>query len=80
MKKGVALKILGEKSCDIKGGGQQMAAMMLMLINFNNAQSRYLNLQVHRPFIDLPMDNLDCSRTFYKNYEAAMSCNQVQLV
>ena len=27
------LKNLGEKSCDIKGGGQQMAAMMLMLIN-----------------------------------------------
>ena len=22
--------------CEIKGGGQQMAAMMLMLINFNN--------------------------------------------
>ena len=28
-------KSLGEKSC---GGGQQMAAMMLILINFNNAQ------------------------------------------
>ena len=32
--KGVALlKNLGEKSCKIKGGGQQMAAMMLMLLN-----------------------------------------------
>ena len=29
--KGIALKSLGEKSCEIKGGGQQMAAMMLML-------------------------------------------------
>ena len=26
------LKSLGEKSCEIKGGGQKMAAMMLMLI------------------------------------------------
>jgi len=32
----VALKSLGEKSWEIKGGGQEMAAMMLMLINFNN--------------------------------------------
>ena len=31
MKKGVALKILGEKSCEIKGGGQQMSAVMLIL-------------------------------------------------
>ena len=30
---GAALKSLGEKSCEIKGGGQQMAAMMLMLVN-----------------------------------------------
>ena len=29
--KGAALKSLGEKSCVIKGGGQQMAAMVLML-------------------------------------------------
>ena len=35
MKNGVALKSLGEKCCEIKGGGQEMAAMMLMLINFN---------------------------------------------
>ena len=27
----MALKCLGEKSCEIKGGGQEMAAMMLML-------------------------------------------------
>jgi len=32
---GAALKSLGEKSWEIKGGGQEMAAMML--INFNNA-------------------------------------------
>ena len=37
MKNDAALKILGEKSCKIKGGGQELAAMMLMLINFNNA-------------------------------------------
>ena len=30
MKNGVALKILGEKSCEIKGDGQEMAVMMLM--------------------------------------------------
>ena len=41
MKKGAALKSLGEKNCEIKGGDQQMAAMMLILINFNNAQSHY---------------------------------------
>ena len=40
-KMGAALKSLGEKSCEIKGGGQEMAAMMLMLINFNNAHSHY---------------------------------------
>ena len=38
VKKGAALKILGEKIC---GGGQQMAAMMLMRINFNNTHSHY---------------------------------------
>ena len=31
MKNGAALKNLGEKSCEIKGDGQEMAAMMLML-------------------------------------------------
>ena len=36
VKKGVAFKSLDEKSCEIKGGGQQMAAMMLIVINFNN--------------------------------------------
>ena len=35
-KNSAALKSLGEKSCKIKGGGQEMAAMMLMLISFNN--------------------------------------------
>ena len=30
------LESLGEKSCEIKGGDQEMAAMMLMLLNFNN--------------------------------------------
>ena len=39
MKNGAALKSLGEKSCEIKDGGQEMAAMMLMLKNFNNAQA-----------------------------------------
>ena len=37
VKKSADLKSLGEKSCEIKGDGQEMAAMMLMLINFNNA-------------------------------------------
>ena len=40
-KKSAALKSLGEKNYEIKGGGQEMAAMMLMLINFNNAHSHY---------------------------------------
>ena len=31
-KKGVAFNNLGKKSCEIKGGGQEMATMMLMLI------------------------------------------------
>ena len=38
MKKGVASKSLGEESCEIKGGGQQMAAVMLILIKFNNGR------------------------------------------
>jgi len=33
----VALEILGEKSSKIKGGGQDMAAMMLMVWNFTNS-------------------------------------------
>ena len=36
VKNGAALKSLGEKTCEIKGGGQEMAAMMLMLKKFNN--------------------------------------------
>ena len=36
-KKGAAFKSPGEKSCEIKGGGHEMAAMMLMVIHFNNA-------------------------------------------
>ena len=39
-KKIAALKILGEKSCEIKGGSQEMAAVMLMLKIFNNVQQR----------------------------------------
>jgi len=36
-KSGAALKSQGEKSWEIKGSGQEcMAAMMLMLINFNS--------------------------------------------
>ena len=41
VKNSATLKRLGEKSCEIKGGGQEMAAMMFMLINFNNAHSHY---------------------------------------
>jgi len=33
-KSGVAFRSLGKKSCKIKGGGHEMTAMMLMLINF----------------------------------------------
>ena len=40
-KKSAAFKSLGEKSCEIKGGGHEMAAMMLMIINFSNAQGHY---------------------------------------
>ena len=36
MKNGAALKSLGEKSCEIKDGSQEMAAMMLILKNFIN--------------------------------------------
>ena len=32
VKNGAALKSLDEKTCEIKGGGKEMAAMMLMLI------------------------------------------------
>ena len=39
-KNGLALKSLGEKCCEIKGGGQEMVAMMLMV---NNPQ-QLLNL------------------------------------
>ena len=35
-KKNAALKSLSEKSCEIKGGGQEIAAVMLMLKTFNN--------------------------------------------
>ena len=31
----MAFKNFGEKSCEINGGGQEMAAMILMLITFN---------------------------------------------
>ena len=29
------------KSCEVKSGSHEMAAVMLMMINFNNVQSRY---------------------------------------
>ena len=29
---------MGEKSCEIKGGSHEMAVMMLLIINLNNAQ------------------------------------------
>ena len=34
---GVALNSLGEKSCEIKGSSQEMAAIMLKLINLVKA-------------------------------------------
>jgi len=34
VKSGAAFKSLGEKICEIRGGGHKMAAMMLMLIKF----------------------------------------------
>jgi len=37
---------LGEKSCETKGGSQEMAAMMLMLINFNNIASHYYSISI----------------------------------
>ena len=39
VKKWRGLKSLGEKSCEVKDGSQEMAAMMLMLINFNNVHN-----------------------------------------
>ena len=42
-KKSAAFKSLGEKSCEVNSGDQEMAATMLMLINFNNAHSHFLN-------------------------------------
>ena len=44
--KGAALKSLGEKSCEIKGGSQQMAAMMLMLIKFNNGLVKFISINI----------------------------------
>ena len=41
VKKWFGIKSLGEKTCEIKGGGQEMAAMMSILINVNNAHSHY---------------------------------------
>ena len=53
MKKGAILKSLGGKSCEIKGGGQQMAAMMITLIKFNNgcALQNLLVLTSLQPFV-----------------------------
>ena len=36
-KKGAAFKSLGEESCEIKGGGHELAAMMWMIMNFSNS-------------------------------------------
>ena len=36
MKKWCGLKSQGEKSCEVKGGSEEMIAVMLMLIKFNN--------------------------------------------
>ena len=35
-------KSLGERSCEIKGGGHKIAAMMLMILTFTNAQRQLL--------------------------------------
>ena len=51
VKKGVALKNLGKKSCEIKSGGQEMAAMMLML-----------ELFLPRLFKAAPFSQLGCFR------------------
>ena len=50
MKNGAALKSLGEKSCEIKGGGQEMAAMMLMLKMFSNGCVHPGFLRLHHFF------------------------------
>ena len=34
------------KSCEIKGGGHEMAAMMLMMINFNNALMKFIIINI----------------------------------
>ena len=39
VKNGTALKAWVKKSCEVKDGSQEMAAMMLMLINFNNVHN-----------------------------------------
>ena len=39
--KGTVLKSLGKKCFEISGDVQKMAAMMLILLNFNNAHSHY---------------------------------------
>ena len=56
MKKGADLKSLGEKSCEIKGGSQQMAAMMLMLIKFNNgcALLKFISINIIAAICWLP--------------------------
>ena len=36
VKKSCSFISLGEKSCEIKGGSEEMAAMMLMKIKFDN--------------------------------------------
>ena len=47
----ILTKHLSEKSCYIKGGSQQMAAKILMLINFNNGYVHYIALTSLQPFV-----------------------------
>ena len=44
MKNDAALKSQGEKSCEIKSGSQEMAAMMLMLVNFKQCTQPLLKI------------------------------------
>ena len=65
---------LGEKSCEIKDGGQEMAAMMLMLINFNNAYRIYA---MKAPEISpaVAMHALHTPVNFFCRTNPCMECN-----
>ena len=60
--------VLGKKSCEIKGGSQEMAAMMSMLINFNKVQPllKFININIIAAISWLPplISKLFSSRLF----------------